>query len=132
MAGQTQTLLQSIAASGLESSTAADGTYKYETALYIGRGIPDAWLTPGHRPQAAAARHDRPGPDRDRLGVLHLAVDHGHGHQQRHLPGPIQRRRQPDPYWGDWPQTGSHWVELDWTSPIGAAFGRRKTRVLIR
>jgi hypothetical protein len=22
------------------------------------------------------------------------------------------------PYWGDWPQTGSHWVELDWASPV--------------
>src|SRR5581483_3861177 len=63
MAGQTQTLLQSIAASGLESSTAADGTYKYETALYIGRLILDTWLTSWHRPQAAASRHDRPGHD---------------------------------------------------------------------
>jgi hypothetical protein len=47
MAGQTQTVLQSLVASGLESSTAADGTFKYKTTLYIGRGIPDAWIAPG-------------------------------------------------------------------------------------
>ena len=22
------------------------------------------------------------------------------------------------PYWGDWPQTGTQWVELDWTGPV--------------
>jgi hypothetical protein len=22
------------------------------------------------------------------------------------------------PYWGDWPEVGTHWIELDWTSPI--------------
>ena len=22
------------------------------------------------------------------------------------------------PYWGDWPATGTHWVELDWAAPI--------------
>jgi hypothetical protein len=47
MAGQTQTLLQSLVAPGLESSTAKDGSYKYQTVLYVGRGVPDAWITPG-------------------------------------------------------------------------------------
>jgi hypothetical protein len=47
MAGQTQTLLQSLAATGLiangDGSTASD----YHTALYIGRGVPDQWITAG-------------------------------------------------------------------------------------
>jgi hypothetical protein len=47
MAGQTQTLLQSLVAPGLESSTAKDGSYDYQTVLYVGRGVPDAWITPG-------------------------------------------------------------------------------------
>ncbi|WP_051450505.1 NEW3 domain-containing protein [Actinospica robiniae] len=47
MAGQTQTLLQSLVASGLTSTTNADGSYSYGTALYVGRGVPDAWITPG-------------------------------------------------------------------------------------
>jgi NPCBM-associated, NEW3 domain of alpha-galactosidase len=45
MAGQTQTLLQSLAAQGLVPAN--DGSY--HTALYLGRGVPDAWLTPGQR-----------------------------------------------------------------------------------
>jgi hypothetical protein len=47
MAGQTQTLLQSLVASGLQSSTNKDGSYSYQTVLYVGRGVPDAWITPG-------------------------------------------------------------------------------------
>jgi hypothetical protein len=47
MAGQTQTLLQSLIATGLVASTAADGSYQYQTALYVGRGVPDAWITNG-------------------------------------------------------------------------------------
>ena len=47
MAGQTQTLLDSLVASGRESSTAADGAFDYNPVLYIGRGVPDAWITPG-------------------------------------------------------------------------------------
>src|SRR5205085_11608470 len=43
MAGQTQTLLQSLVAQGLVQ--AGDGSY--HTALYLGRGVPDAWLAPG-------------------------------------------------------------------------------------
>ncbi|HEY2518863.1 MAG TPA: NEW3 domain-containing protein [Streptosporangiaceae bacterium] len=47
MAGQTQTLLQSLIATGLVSSAGSNGSYKYQTALYVGRGVPDAWLTNG-------------------------------------------------------------------------------------
>ena len=47
MAGQTQTLLQSLVATGLESSTNKDGSYSYQTALYVGRGVPDAWIANG-------------------------------------------------------------------------------------
>ena len=33
---------------------------------------------------------------------------------------PVQSNDDNDltPYWGDWPQTGTHWIELDWSSPI--------------
>lgn len=47
MAGQTQTLLQSLVAQGLSSSVDASGTPSYRPVLYIGRGVPDAWITPG-------------------------------------------------------------------------------------
>ncbi len=43
MAGQTQTLLQSLVAQG----RVPDGSGGYHTALYLGRGVPDAWLAPG-------------------------------------------------------------------------------------
>ena len=47
MAGQTQTLLQSLVAQGLSPTTSKDGSYSYQTVLYVGRGVPDAWITPG-------------------------------------------------------------------------------------
>ncbi len=47
MAGQTQTLLQSLVAEGLVSSTNSSGSLSYQDALYIGRGVPDAWVVPG-------------------------------------------------------------------------------------
>jgi hypothetical protein len=47
MAGQTQSLLQSLVAPGLESTTAKNGSFSYQTVLYVGRGVPDAWITPG-------------------------------------------------------------------------------------
>jgi hypothetical protein len=33
---------------------------------------------------------------------------------------PIQSSDDNDltPYWGDWPQVGTHWIELDWTAPV--------------
>ena len=46
MAGQTQTLLQSLAAQGLVPR-AGSGSFRYGTALYLGRGVPDAWIVPG-------------------------------------------------------------------------------------
>ncbi len=47
MAGQTQTLLQSLAAQGLTTTTSPDGSTSYHTVIYIGRGVPDAWIVPG-------------------------------------------------------------------------------------
>jgi hypothetical protein len=47
MAGQTQTLLQSLVATGLVPSAGPDGSSRYQTVLYVGRGVPDAWMTPG-------------------------------------------------------------------------------------
>jgi hypothetical protein len=47
MAGQTQSLLQSLAATGLVASGDGSTASDYHTALYIGRGIPDQWITPG-------------------------------------------------------------------------------------
>jgi hypothetical protein len=47
MASQTQTLLQSLVARGLVATANPDGSFGYHTALYIGRGVPDAWVVPG-------------------------------------------------------------------------------------
>jgi NPCBM-associated, NEW3 domain of alpha-galactosidase len=47
MASQTQTLLQSLVARGLVATANPDGSLMYHTALYIGRGVPDAWVVPG-------------------------------------------------------------------------------------
>lgn len=47
MAGQTQTLLQSLVAAGLVTTTKPDGSLSYRPAVYIGRGVPDAWIVPG-------------------------------------------------------------------------------------
>jgi hypothetical protein len=47
MAGQTQTVLQSLVAQGLATTKMPDGSLSYNSALYIGRGVPDAWLVPG-------------------------------------------------------------------------------------
>jgi hypothetical protein len=47
MAGQTQTLLQSLVAQGLVPTTRRNGSFDYHTALYIGRGVPDAWIAGG-------------------------------------------------------------------------------------
>ncbi|MGH9105001.1 MAG: NEW3 domain-containing protein, partial [Acidimicrobiales bacterium] len=49
MAGQTQTLLQSLVAQGLVPTSNGDGSFRYSTALYVGRGVPDAWIMPGQR-----------------------------------------------------------------------------------
>ena len=47
MASQTQTLLQSLVARGLVATANPDDSFAYHTALYIGRGVPDAWVVPG-------------------------------------------------------------------------------------
>jgi hypothetical protein len=33
---------------------------------------------------------------------------------------PVQSNDDNDltPYWGDWPMTRTHWIELDWSAPI--------------
>jgi hypothetical protein len=46
LAGQSLSLLDSIAAEGL-SATASGSSFTYTRPLYIGRGIPDAWLATG-------------------------------------------------------------------------------------
>lgn len=46
LAGQSLSLLDSIAAEGL-SATASGGSFTYQRPLYVGRGIPDAWLATG-------------------------------------------------------------------------------------
>ena len=47
MAGQTQTMLQSLVAQGLTSTVDSAGTPSYRPVVYIGRGVPDAWISPG-------------------------------------------------------------------------------------
>jgi len=47
MAGQTQTLLQSLVAQGMTSRVDSAGTPSFHPVVYIGRGVPDAWVTPG-------------------------------------------------------------------------------------
>ncbi len=46
MAGQTQTLMQSLVAPGLVSTEVGNQSVSH-TVLYVGRGVPDAWITPG-------------------------------------------------------------------------------------
>ena len=45
IAGQQEGLLESLVAEGLASSGA--GPYTFTRPLYIGRGVPNAWITPG-------------------------------------------------------------------------------------
>ncbi|HXX68556.1 MAG TPA: hypothetical protein VEK07_15315 [Polyangiaceae bacterium] len=52
LAGQSLSLLDAIAAEGL-SATASGGSFSYTRPLYVGRGIPDAWLAPGQTIAAA-------------------------------------------------------------------------------
>jgi len=94
MAGQTQTLLQSLVAPGLESSTAKNGSFSYQTVLYVGRGVPDAWITPG---QAVAvdnltASDNEQSGRRDTYGVRITTTSQGgnrvvHVSLSGHLPG---------------------------------------------
>ncbi|WP_284745702.1 RICIN domain-containing protein [Amycolatopsis sp. RTGN1] len=45
IAGQQQGLLESLVAEGLAST--GSGPYTFTRPLYLGRGVPNAWLTPG-------------------------------------------------------------------------------------
>ena len=47
LAGQTQSLLQSLVATGLVASGDGSTADDYHTALYIGRGVPDQWIAAG-------------------------------------------------------------------------------------
>jgi NPCBM-associated, NEW3 domain of alpha-galactosidase len=47
MAGQTQTVLQSLVAQGMTSKVNSAGVPSYSPVVYIGRGVPDAWIKPG-------------------------------------------------------------------------------------
>jgi hypothetical protein len=94
MAGQTQTLLQSLVAPGLAASTASDGSYDYQTVLYVGRGVPDAWITPGQAITAdnLTTSYDEQSGRRDTYGVRIATTSH-HGNRvvrvslSGHLPG---------------------------------------------
>jgi hypothetical protein len=46
LAGQTLALLRSIVAEGL-AATSSGGTFTFTRPVYVGRGVPDAWLAPG-------------------------------------------------------------------------------------
>ena len=46
MAGQTLALLRSIVAEGLASTTSG-GSFQFTRPVYVGRGIPDAWVAAG-------------------------------------------------------------------------------------
>ena len=94
MAGQTQTLLQSLVAPGLESSTAKDGSFNYQTVLYVGRGVPDAWITPGQNIAVnnLTTSYNEQSGHRDTYGVrIDTTSQHGNRVVQvslsGHLPG---------------------------------------------
>jgi hypothetical protein len=80
MAGQTQTLLQSLVAQGLVTAKNPDGSTSYRTALYIGRGVPDAWIVPGQTISVGhlTASYDESTGRRDTYGVR-ISVGRGQG-----------------------------------------------------
>jgi hypothetical protein len=80
MAGQTQTLLQSLVAQGLVTAKNPDGSVSYRTALYIGRGVPDAWIVPGQNISVGhlTSSYDESNGQRDTYGVR-IGVGHGQG-----------------------------------------------------
>lgn len=47
IAGQQQGLLESLVAEGLTAS--GSGPYTFTKPLYLGRGVPNSWITPGQR-----------------------------------------------------------------------------------
>lgn len=80
MAGQTQTLLQSLVAQGLVSVKNPDSSVSYRTALYIGRGVPDAWIVPGQSISVGhlTSSYDESNGRRDTYGVR-ISVGRGQG-----------------------------------------------------
>lgn len=70
MAGQTQTLLQSLVAQGLTSTVNSAGVPSYSPVVYIGRGVPDAWIVPGQT-----------------ISVGHLTSSYDEGNGQRQTYG---------------------------------------------
>jgi hypothetical protein len=86
MAGQTQSLLQSLVAPGLASSTTANGSYAYRDVLYIGRGVPDGWIAPGQTiavNNLTAAYNEKTGK-RDTYAVS-ISTTTVHGARQVHV-----------------------------------------------
>ncbi|HEY1566847.1 MAG TPA: NEW3 domain-containing protein [Solirubrobacteraceae bacterium] len=69
MAGQTQTLLQSLVAPGL-AAPGSHGSISHPV-LYIGRGVPDAWITPGQTIAVnnLTTSYDEASGERDTYGV---------------------------------------------------------------
>jgi hypothetical protein len=79
-AGQTQTLLQSLVAQGLVSAQRPDGSPSYHTVLYIGRGVPDAWIVPGQTISVSdlTSSYNVATGHRDSYGVrISTGSDHG-------------------------------------------------------
>jgi len=71
MAGQTQSLVQSLVAPGLATNAGANGSQRDDTVLYVGRGVPDAWISPGQTiavSNLTSSYHEASG-DRDTYGV---------------------------------------------------------------
>jgi hypothetical protein len=83
MAGQTQTLMQSLVAPGL-ATPGANGSISHPV-LYIGRGVPDAWIAPGQTVDVSnlTSSYDERSGARDTYGVRisthgkpgHMVVD---------------------------------------------------------
>ncbi|MFL6073773.1 MAG: hypothetical protein ACJ73S_10295, partial [Mycobacteriales bacterium] len=72
MAGQTLGLLDSIAAEGL-AATGSGGSFTFTRPLYVGRGIPDAWIAPGQTIAAGNLTNTAANGGRSTYGVS-LAV----------------------------------------------------------
>ncbi len=94
MAGQTQTLLQSLVARGSCRGTARTGRSATSTALYIGRGVPDAWIAPGQTISVdnLTASYDEHTGRRATYGVR---ISTGGGSAEPGRPGHADRRRLP-------------------------------------
>ncbi len=100
MAGQTQTLLQSLVAQGLTTTTNPDGSLSYHTALYIGRGVPDAWIVPGQTISVGnlTSSYDVNSGKRDTYSVrISVGGDQAAPLVHVHVGGERARERHPGP-----------------------------------